>query len=114
MSTSPSPTEQPYTGEWKDGFFVCRNLLLPEGNQIFMLSPQSESGWIERLNAAFAAGQASRERQPIADELDELLKALVAVLPFASVHLLSKVEGTVCNDVINNTIAILAKYTPKP
>jgi len=49
--------EDRYTGEWENGFFVCRDMSKPEGSRIFYMSPESEAVWIERLNAAFAAGR---------------------------------------------------------
>lgn len=55
-----STEKGPYTGTWENGYYVCRDTRLPDGNKIFLMSPTSEAGWIDRLNAAYAAGAATR------------------------------------------------------
>ena len=61
MTTPKDKTQEgPYTGIWEKGYFVCRDTNKRVGEQVFLMSPSDERGWIERLNAAFEAGQESK------------------------------------------------------
>jgi hypothetical protein len=68
---SNETTAGPYRADWDNGMCVVRNLNAPEGNRIMMMWLEDMQWFVDNMNAAFAAGQASREQQwiPVSDGL---------------------------------------------
>lgn len=75
-TTKDKSQDEPYSATWENGYCVVRDANAPEGNKIMMMVPDDMHWLAERLNAAYAAGQAAQwisveERLP--DHPDKVL-----------------------------------------